>query len=136
VSIKGLVPQKFVHRAVELVGAGLGLYFDRTGGIAAILGAKVRGQYANFTDGLDAGIDVEGLVAPIIHVVAAINLPVIVLHAATIDAVVHVALRTYGALILSSLVADAGHERHQLGKIPAIQLKFGYFLAGNRARQF
>src|SRR5262249_5623892 len=83
--IEYVVAHKLVDIAVEFVGAGFGLGLNRARTIAPILSAIVGSKNADFSDCIDTGIDVEGLVAAVIQNVAPINLPVVVLGTTAIE---------------------------------------------------
>jgi len=90
-ALKEIVAEILEGAAVELAGAGLGLDFDGAGAVAAVLRAVVGGEDFEFGDSFEVGIDVEGGVTAVIHVVAAVELPVVVLGAAAVHAVGDVA---------------------------------------------
>src|SRR2546423_4915682 len=108
---------------MEALGARLGLHLNRARTISSVLGAVVGGQHAEFGDGIQAGINIQGAVTAIIHAVAAIDLPVVVLRAAAVHAELHVAENSDSAFILSGLIADSGSERDQLGEIASVKLQ-------------
>ncbi len=114
---------------MKAVGAGLGLDFHRARPVAAVLGAVIRGQHFEFGDGLQAGIDVQRAVAAVIHVVAAVQFPVVVLHTAAVDAEAYVAVDADRAFILAGLIAYAGDQRDQLREVPSVQLQLGNLLS-------
>ena len=86
----------------------------------------------NFGDGFQAGIDVQRAVAAVIHVVAAIEFPVVVLGAAAIDAEGHAAVDADRAFVLTGLIADARDQGDQLGKVAPVQLQLGDLFSANR----
>ena len=65
-------------------------------------------------------VDVQRLVAAVVHGVATVDLPVVVFDAAAIDAVVDVPLRSHRPFVLSSLVAHPGAQIHKLWEVKAI----------------
>src|SRR5450432_712319 len=130
-----VVAHELVSVSVELVGARFGLNFYCSRTAASILGAVIRGENFKLADGVEAGIHVERGVAPVIHVVAAIQFPIVIFGAAAIDAIADIPGHPHGALILPGLTAHTRDERYQLGEIAAIQLELGNFLAADRARQ-
>ena len=73
---------------------------------------------------VQAGIDVQRGVAAVVHVVAAIEFPVVVLGAAAVDAVGDVAVDADLAFILAGLIVDAGHQSYELSEVAAIELQF------------
>ena len=84
--IEHVVADKFVGVAVELIGARLGLHFDRAGTVLAVLCAVVGSENFEFADGVDAGSHVQRAIAAVVEVVAAIEFPVVVFDAAAVDA--------------------------------------------------
>ena len=106
--IEKIVAVELVHVAVEAAGAGLDLGLHGARSIASILRAVVRSQHADFGDGVNAGENVQRIVAAVIHVVAAVHFPVVVLASSAVDAVNHVAQNSYRAFILLRLVIHAG----------------------------
>src|SRR5262249_14981749 len=80
--VKGVVPNEFVNVAVKRIGTRLGFDLNRSRAIASILGAVVRGQDFEFGNGIDAGVNVQRGVTAVVHVVAAVELPVVVLDTA------------------------------------------------------
>ena len=79
---------------MKCAGSGLGFHFDGARTVAAVLSAVVRGKHFEFGDGIEAGIDVQGGVGAVVHVVPAVEFPVVVLDAAAIHAVADVAVNT------------------------------------------
>ena len=106
--IKKVIAEIFEGAAVEGGPAGLCLHFDGTGAVAAVLSAVVRGENFEFGNGFRVGVDVEGGVAAVIHVVAAVELPVVVLRAAAIHAVGDVAVHADFGVVLTGLAHHAG----------------------------
>src|SRR5208283_4256510 len=99
-----------------------GFDLGRARAVLAILRAIVGGQHLDFVNGLDAGIDVEGEVAAIVHHVAAVDFPIVVFGAAAVDAVADAALDADLAFVLPGLIADAGNQLNELGKDAPVQL--------------
>src|SRR5262249_16297443 len=108
--VEGIVADELIDIAVEAAGAGLGLELDRSRPVAAILGTVVGSEDAKFGNGIEAGISVEGGIAAVIHVVAAIDLPIVVFGASAVDAELHVAGQAGPGFIRTGLIADAGSE--------------------------
>src|ERR1700736_3181140 len=123
VRIEGFVARELPHRAMKGVCARLGFDFDRARSAFSVLSAVVGGQDLNFCNGLDAGIHVQRKIAAVVHHVAAIDFPVVIFGAASIHAVADVARSADHALILTSLIAYARHQRYELGEVAAIELK-------------
>ncbi len=96
------------------------LGFDGTGPVAAVLRAIVRGEDLEFGDGFEVGINIEGGVAAVVHIVATVELPVVVLGATAIHAESHIAVDTDFAIVIASLVDHARGEGNELGKIAAV----------------
>jgi hypothetical protein len=67
------------------------------------------------------GVDVERGVAAVVHDACPVELPVVVLWAATVQAIFNAASDTGLTLILASLADDAGGERDELTKVATIQ---------------
>ena len=130
-SVENIVAAEVVDVAVELVGAGLGFDFDGAGSVASVLRAVVRGEDFDFGDGVDAGIDVQRGVAAVVHVVAAVELPVVVFRAAAVEAERHAAVDADLPFILAGLVADAGNDSGELNEVAAVQLKLSDLRAGD-----
>ncbi len=120
---------------MERTGAGLGFHFNGARTVAAILRAVVGGQHLELGDGFRIGINVEGGVAAVIHVVATVEFPVVVLGAAAVHAVGDVAVNTHLAVIVAGLINDTGTESDKLGEVAAVEHEFIYLLAGDRAAQ-
>src|SRR2546427_2785901 len=96
-----------------------------------ILRAIVRSEHLEFGNSFQAGIDVERVVAAVIHVVAAVQFPIVVLHAATVDAEADIAVNSNGPFVLASLVTYARNQRHQLREVPSIQFELSDLLPGD-----
>ena len=129
--IESVVAHELIDVAVELGGTGLGFNFHRAGAIAAVLRAVVGSEHFELGDRLQAGIHVQGDVAAVVHVVAAVEFPVVVLGTTAVDAERDIAVNANCAFVLSRLIADAGCERDKLGKVPAVQLKLCDLLSGD-----
>ena len=93
--------------------------------------AIVRSEHLEFGNSFQAGIDVERVVAAVIHVVAAVQFPIVVLHAATVDAEADIAVNSNGPFVLASLVTYARNQRHQLREVPSIQFELSDLLPGD-----
>ena len=134
--VEEVVAHKLVGIAVELIRPALGFNLDRAGTVAAVLGAIVRGEYFELSNGVDAGIDVQRAVAAVVHVVAAVEFPVVVLGATAIHAKGDAAVDADLRLIHSGLVAHARDQAHQGREIPAVEFELGKFFPGDCAREF
>src|SRR4029077_16332966 len=111
VGVEGIVAQELVGVAVEGVCPRLGFNFDRTGTIAAVLGAVIRSKNLHFSDGFQAGVDVHAGVGAVVEVVAAVQFPVVVFRATAVDAVGHVPVHTDLGFVLPGLVGHSGGKR-------------------------
>ena len=118
---------------MERAGARLGFDFHGAGAISAILCAIVGSEDFEFGDGLRIRIDVQGSVASIIHVVAAIKLPVVVLGAAPIHAIGHVAVDADLGVVLTRLADHAGRQINELREIASVEHEVIDLLAGDGA---
>ena len=136
VRVERFVAGKLPKRSVKFISPGLGFDLDGSGSVLAVLRPVIRGQYLHLFDGLDAGIDIQGEVAPIVHHVAAVDFPVVVLGAAAVNAVADAAFGTDDALILSGLIADTGNQSDELGKIASVKFQLRQLFAGDCAAQF
>ena len=117
---------------MKSAAARLGLHFHRARPIAPILRAVVRRQHLKFRDGFRVRINVQRRIAAVIHVVAAVQLPVVVLGAPSVHAVGHVAVDTHLALVRAGLVDDTGREVDELREIASVQHQLIDLLAGDR----
>src|ERR1700687_2639674 len=70
--------------SVEGTAPRFGLHFDGARAVATVLSPIGGGKDLEFGDGFRVWIDVESGVRTVIHVVAAVELPVVVLGAATV----------------------------------------------------
>src|SRR6266566_1447353 len=118
---------------MERAGARLGFDFHGAGAISAILCAIVGSEDFEFGDGLRIRIHVQGSVASIIHVVAAIKLPVVVLGAAPIHAIGHVAVDADLGVVLTRLADHAGRQINELREIASVEHEVIDLLAGDGA---
>ena len=134
--IEVVVPNEFKDVSVEILGTRFRHRFDSPGSVSAVLRAVVGGQHPHLGDGIHIGVDVERAVAAVIHVIAAIHLPVVVLDAAAINAHGNAAGDADGTLILSGLIAYAGDQRDQLREIAAVEHQLADLFPGDDARQF
>src|ERR1700739_1489556 len=100
IGIEEVIAQVFKRAAVKGTAAGLGFYFDSAGAISSVLRAVARSENFEFGDRFRVGVPVQRGVGAVVHVVAAIQFPVVVLGAAAVHAVGHVAVNAYGAFIL------------------------------------
>src|ERR1035438_252804 len=106
--VKEIIAQIFKSAAVEGTAAGLGLDFDGAGTVAAVLRAVGGGQDFKFGDRFEVGIDVQRGIAAIVHVVPAVEFPVVVLGAAAVHAKRDVAIDPDGAFVLVGLAHHTG----------------------------
>ena len=127
--VEDVVAQIFERAAVEALASRLGFDFDRARTVTAILRTVVRRQDLEFGDRFDVRINVQRCVAAVIHVVAAVELPVVVFGAAAVNAVLHVAVDADRAFILVRLAHNAGCQRHELREVASVQLELGDLLA-------
>src|SRR2546423_1515813 len=118
--IEELVSHILEGAAMEAVCPTLGFHFHSSRAIPAILRAVVRCQYFELGDRFWIGINVEGGIAAVIHIVAAVEFPVVVLGPTAIHAICDVSINAHLALIRAGLINDARRERYQLSKIAAI----------------
>src|SRR5882762_4384269 len=95
----------------ELVRPRLRFDFYRAGPIAAVLRSVIRCEHLKFSNRVDAWIHVQRGVATVVHVVAAVQFPIVVFDAAAVHAVADVAVDAYGSLILSGLVTHSWGQR-------------------------
>ncbi len=121
---------------MECLRSALGLDFDRSRTVAAILRAVIRGQNFELRNRVNAGINVQRAVAAVIHVVAAVQFPVVVLGAAAVHAERNAAVDADLRLILSRLVAYAGDQRDQRSEVAPIQFELSDLFPGDSAGQF
>ncbi len=127
--IKELVAEVFEGAAVEGSAARFGFDFYGAGAVAAVLSTIVRGKNLEFRYGFRIGVDVERGVAAIVHIVAAVELPVVVLRAAAIHAVQHVAVHADFGVVLSRLTDHARGEVDELREVAAIEDKLANLFA-------
>ena len=109
--IERVVSAEVIHVTVECIRPGLRLHLDGSGAVAAILRTVIGGEHLELGDGIEAGIHVQRGVAAVIHVVAAVDLPVVVLGSAAIHAVGNIAVHPDRPLILPGLAHHAGNQR-------------------------
>ena len=83
-----------------------------------------------------AGVDVQRGVGAIVHVVPAVEFPIVVLQTATVHAVANVAGDADGAFILPGLVNDPRAEGNELREVAAVQDKLVDLLAADGGTQF
>src|SRR5260370_6192976 len=108
--IKSIVAQELIDASVEMVGSGFRFHLDGAGTISAVLSPIIGGKDAEFADGFDAGINVERAIAPVVHVVAAVEFPVVVLRPAAFHAELNFAVHAHGTFTLPSLIAPPPHD--------------------------
>ena len=130
--VENIVTVEFVNVAVKTAGSGFNFSFHCAGGVSSIFRAVVRGQHPHFLNRVDAGIHVQRVVAPVVHVVAAVQLPVIVLAASAVHGIDHVSGDAHRPFILPALVVHARRQRNQLREIAAFQFQLRDFRPGDR----
>ncbi len=132
--VKVFVAQKLERVAVKIACTGFRDGFDGCRAVAPVLSAVIRGQDFYLGHGIDVRIGVERAVAAVIHVVAAVELPVVVLGASAIDAESDVAVNANRTFVLARLIANTWNEGDELREITAIQDKLVDLLVSDRAR--
>src|SRR6202007_2451701 len=85
---------------------------------------------------INARINIQRSIAAVIHVVAAIELPVVVFRAAPVEAEGNATIDADLPFVLPRLVANTGDNRRELRKIAPVQLELSYLLSGNGASEF
>ena len=133
--VQSIIATKIVEVAMKLVRSGFGFHFYGTRSVATILRAIIGGQYLDLGDGVNAGINVQRGVAAVIHVIATVQLPVVVLRAPTVEAEGDVAIHADSAFILAGLIADTRHNRCKLREVASVELKLGDLFPRHRATQ-
>ena len=133
--IKRVVAYELIDVAVESVGAGLSLYFHSARAVTTVLSSVVRSEDAKFGNRFQARVNVQRGVASVIHVVATIQFPVVVLDTAAVDAEANVAINSDRAFVLTRLVADTWNQRHQLSEVAAVQFQLCDLFPGYHAGQ-
>jgi len=131
--VEEFVAEVFEGAAVEGAGAGLGFDFDGAGTVAAVLGAVIGSEDFEFSDGFRIWINIERGVGAIVHVVAAVEFPVVVLGAAAVHGVGDVAVDADFCVILSGLADNARGEIDELRKVAAVEDEIVDLLAGDGA---
>src|SRR6266571_4185431 len=131
--VEDFVAQVLESTAVEGSTAGFGLDFYGTGAVAAILRAIVGSEDLKLGNGFRVGVNVQRSIAAVVHVIATIEFPVVVLRAATVHAVSNVAIDADGAFVLAGLVYDARREINELSEIATVQNQLIDLLAGDGA---
>ena len=81
-----VIAKKFEHVAVEIPRAGFGDRFDGGGPVSAILSPVIGRQNFDFRNSINVWIGVEGGVAAVIHVVAAVQFLIVVFGATSVHA--------------------------------------------------
>ena len=135
IGVERIVAAVVKGAAMKRTGAGLGLDLDGAGAVLAVLRAVVGGKNFEFGDGFEIWIDVDAVVGTVVHVVAAIDFPVVVLATAAVDAVHGVAGDADGAFVLSGLADDAGSEGDELREVAAVEFEFLNLLGGDGAAE-
>ena len=107
----------------KVAATRLGLYFHSARTVAAILCAVVRGQHLEFGNRIRVRIDVQRRIAAVIHIVAAIQLPVVVLSSAPIHAKPDVAVDADLTLIRTGLIDHTRRQRNELREVAAVELE-------------
>src|SRR5579863_7649993 len=104
---------------MEMIRTGFRLHLDRAGAVLAVLRAVVGGQYFDFGNGIDAGINIQRRVASVIESVTAVNFKVVVFGAAAVDAKSHRRSPRL-ALISARLIRNAWRQGDQLRKVATV----------------
>ncbi len=133
--VEEFVAEIFEPAAMEGAGAGLGFDFDGAGAVAAVLRAVVRGEDFKFGDGFRVWINVERRVGAVVHVVAAVEFPVVVLGAAAVHGVGDVAVNADFCVVLSGLADNARREIDELREVAAVEDEVVDLFAGDGAGQ-
>src|SRR5260370_9390610 len=89
----------FEGAAVERTATGLRFHFYRAGTVAAVLCPVTGGENFEFRDGFWIWVYVQVGIGAVIHVVSAIELPIVVLAASAINTARDVAVNTYHTVI-------------------------------------
>src|SRR5215472_2558063 len=131
--IKELVAKVLEGATVKSGASRFGFDFNRAGTVTTVLCAIVRSEDFEFGDGLRIRINVQGSVASVIHVVAAIKLPVVVLGATAVHAVGDVAVDADFGVVWTGLADQAGRRINELGEIASVQHEVIDRLAGDGA---
>ena len=121
---------------MERLRTRLRLNLDRAGAVAAILRTIVGSENFEFGDGFGVGVNVQGGIGTVVHIVAAVKLPVVVFGAAAVDGVGYVAIDTHPTFVLSRLIHDAGTESRKLCEVAPIQYQFTDLLTGDGGTEF
>ncbi len=133
--VEHVVAHKLVGIAVERLRSALRFNFDCTRSVAAVLRAVVRSENLELGDRVDTGIHVQRAVAAVVHVVPAIEFPVVVFGAAAVHAESDAAIDADRRLVHPGLIAHARDEADEGRKVSSVQFKLGDFLARYRARE-
>ena len=131
--VEKIIAHELVHVSVKGVRSGLELRLHRSGGISSVFRAVVGGQNADFGNGVDAGENVQRVVAAVVHVIAAVHFPVVVFSTASVHRKDCVAGDPHGSFILSGLVVHSRGQCYKLRKIAAIQLQLRDFSPGEHS---
>src|ERR1700733_9429139 len=86
-SVEEIIAAEIKNVTVKTFRAGLGHDFPRARAVLAVLCAVVGRENLKLLDGVRIWINVQRCRAPVVHVTYAVNLPVVVLRAAAVDAV-------------------------------------------------
>src|SRR5208337_423355 len=108
--IEYFIAHKLVAITVELACPGLGGYQNRSAGAASVNCAVIGRQHLQLLDGVKAGEDDQGALAPVdtgIQNVAAVHVEGVVLNAASVYAILDAAFHSHHRLILVRLIANA-----------------------------
>ena len=76
------------------------------------------------------------MIAAIVHVIAAVEFPVVVFDAAAVEAIRDATVDSDRAFVLIGLADDTGRQGHELRKIAAVQLQLVDLLTGDGSAEF
>ncbi len=91
---------------MEGAATRLCFHFNGAGAVAAVLRTVIGSKNLKLGNGLGIGIDVQRAIGAVVHVVAAVQFPVVVFGPATVHAVGNVAVHTDLAFIRTGLIHD------------------------------
>src|ERR1035441_925149 len=134
--VEGVVPDEFEQVSVEILGTRFRNRLNGPRRVSAVLCAEVRGQDLYLGYGIHVRVDVECAVASVVHVVAAVDLPVVVFGAPAVDAHGYVAGDADRPFVLAGLIADSRNQGDQLRKITAVEDDLADLFSGDHTRQF
>ena len=133
--IEEFVAEIFERAAVEGSAAGFGFDFDSAGAVATVLCAVIGRENFEFGNGFGVRINVQRGIAAVIHVVAAIEFPVVVFGAAAVHAIADVTVDADSAFILTSLADHTRGDIDKLSEIATVHDEVVDLFAGDSAAQ-